>query len=323
MKERTSRKECSPWFPPQGTILSHEHPLSAGRGPEEVLELLQAFRKGGGALIVDVTPKGCPLQRDVELLRSLAEEAKVEVLFGTGYYKEPYLPLSIRKLSAEEIADEFIQEIEGGIEDTGVRPAVIGEVGTSFREITPLEKKVLLATAIAHRQSGLPIITHTTHGTMGLKQLEILEGAGVDLRKVIIGHCDLNPDLKYNLEIARRGAVLGFDTVGKERWVSAVFPEAIAQRPDEDRIQLILELCERGFGENIVLSLDMLYEERELNPRTHGKYGYGYIFIFLDRLQRAGLGLTECANLARNNLRRIIGRGGEDAGGGVDVRYLP
>jgi len=312
MNKKTSHKERTPWFPLQGASLSHEHPLSAGRGPEEVLELLQAFKKGGGTLIVDVTPKGCPLRRDVELLCSLAEEAEIEVLFGTGYYKEPHLPLSIRKLSTEEIAEEFIQEIEEGIGETGIRPAVIGEVGTSFREITPLEKKVLLAAAIAHRQSGLPIITHTTHGTMGLQQVEILEGAGVDLRSVIIGHCDLNPDLDYNLEIARRGANLGFDTVGKERWASALPSEVIAHRPDEDRIRLILELCERGFGENIVLSLDMLHKERELNPRTHKKHGYGYIFVFLGRLRQAGLGSTECANLARNNLRRILGRrGGE------------
>lgn len=313
-----------PWFRFQGTVLCHEHPLSAGKGPKEVLRLLQAFRKEGGTLILDVTPKGSYLRRDVKLLRSLAEEAGVEVLFSTGYYKEPYLPFSIRQLSAEEIAEEFIQEIEEGIESTGIKPAVIGEVGTSFRVITPLEKKILLAAAIAHRQSGLPIITHTTHGTMGLEQLEILEGAGVDLTKVVIGHCDLNPDLEYNLQLARRGANLGFDTVGKERWVSALFPEEVmAQRPDEDRIRMILELCERGFGENIVLSLDMLHQERELNPRTHGKYGYRYIFVFLSRLRKAGLGLTECINLARDNPWRILGRGGGNVGGRLDVRYFP
>lgn len=309
MNERTSRKERTPWFPLQGTILSHEHPLSAGRGPEEVQELLQAFRKGGGTLIVDVTPKGCPLRRDVELLRFLAEEAGVEVLFGTGYYKEPYFPFSIQELSTEEIAEELVREIEEGIASTGIHPAVIGEVGTSYGGITPLEEKLFHAAAIAHRRTGLPIITHTTHGTMGLEQLDILEGAGVDLEKVIIGHCDLNSKKAYHLEIAHRGANLGFDTVGKETWTSAYSPDRLAHQSDEARIKLLLELFEHGFGDRIVLSMDMLHEERKLNPETHGKYGYTYIFVFLKKLREAGLSSQECAALVRANPRRILGKG--------------
>lgn len=308
MVTRSACAETLPSFPIKGVVLSHEHPLSAGSEPGEVLELLRAFREKGGGLIVDVTPKGCHLKRDIKLLQSLATKAGVEVLCATGYYKEPYLPLSFRELSAKEIAEEFIREIEEGIKGTGVHPAVIGEVGTSFKKITPLEEKLLQAAAIAHRRTGLPILTHTTHGTMGLEQLDILEKAGVDLEKVIIGHCDLNTEIRYHLEIARRGANLGFDTVGKERWVSAYAPDKLAYQSDEIRVKMILELFGHGFGDRIVLSTDMLNNERKLNTETHGKYGYTYIFVFLEKLRKAGLSPQECIALVKDNPRRILGK---------------
>ena len=289
------------------TILAHEHPLSAGGSPEEVFQLLKSFKKRGGKLLVDVTPKGCNLQRNPKLLKSLAREAEVEVIFSTGYYKDPYIPMRVLDLSVEKVAEEFIREIEEGIEGTGIRPAVIGEVGTSFGTITPSEEKILKAAAIAHRHSGLPIITHTTHGTMGIEQLDILEKSGADLEKIIVGHSDLNSDIKYHLEIVRRGANLGFDTVGKERWVSALFPGKLACQPDEVRIKLILRLFEQGVGDKIILSLDMLHKERWLNMETHGRYGFMYIFVFLEKLREAGLSHTECEALVEKNPQRIFG----------------
>lgn len=287
-------------------ILAHEHPLSAGTSSEEVSQLLRLFKEHGGELIVDVTPKACNLPRNPTLLKSLAKMAEIEVIFSTAYYKEPYIPMRIQKLSVEAIAEEFIREIEEGIEGTGIRPAVIGEVGTSFRTITPSEEKILRAAAIAQRYTGLPIITHTTHGTMGIEQLDILERSGADLNKVIVGHSDLNSDIKYHLEIIRRGANLGFDTVGKERWASASLPGELAYQPDAVRIKLILDLFEQGAGDKIVASLDMLYKEKELNINTHGRYGYTYIFVFLEKLREAGLSRAECKALVEKNPRRIL-----------------
>lgn len=293
----------------RGTILIHEHPLAAAETPQEVVDLLVAFRERGGSLIVDVTPQGCHLPRDIQLLRSIAEKSGVEILFGLGYYKEPHVPGRLYGLSAEEMADELVQEIEEGIGGSGVCPAVIGEVGSSLGKISGLERKLLRAAALAQRRTGLPLITHTTHGTMGLEQLDILEAAGADLEKVVIGHCDLNPELRYQLEIARRGVNLGFDTVGKERWISARSPKELAHQPDEVRVRLISELFARDFGGRIVLSLDMLHRERMLNPDTHGKYGYTYIFVFLEKLQDAGLPHEECERLVTENPRRILGKG--------------
>lgn len=290
-------------------ILPHEHPLSARSNLKSVFKLLLDFKNFGGFAVVDVTPETPHLCRDPLILLSLAEKINLHVYFSTGYYKDPYLSTLFSPRSSEyEIAQKMLREIEEGIKGSKIRPTLIGEVGTSFKQITSLEKKALLAAAIVHKQTGLPIITHTTHGTMGLEQLDILEKAGADLERIVVGHCDLNNELEYLIAIARRGAFLGFDTIGKEKWFSPYGPKGIATQPDYKRIKLLIALCEKGFVNKILLSMDMLKDELDLNLQTHKKYGYVYIYVFVDKLRKLGFSDEECATLLWRNPYKLLMR---------------
>src|SRR3546814_17173324 len=76
----------------------------------------------------------------------------------------------------------------------------------------------LRAVARAHRRTGLAISTHTTHGTMGLEQLDILAEEGADLDRVVIGHMDIQPDPDYVRQVLASGASVAFDPIGKQLW---------------------------------------------------------------------------------------------------------
>ena len=97
---------------------------------------------------------------------------------------------------------------------TGVRPGIIGEIGTDKPWLTPAEERVHRAVARAARRTGLAITTHAVMSPVGLAQLRVFEEEGVDPARVVIGHADSYPILDYYLEIIERGANLEFDFLG-------------------------------------------------------------------------------------------------------------
>jgi len=71
---------------------------------------------------------------------------------------------------------------------------------------------VFRAAARANRETGVPVSTHTSLGTMGREQVQILKEEGADLRHVVLSHMDLIPDTRYHIELAEQWVFLGFDT---------------------------------------------------------------------------------------------------------------
>lgn len=294
-------------IPPEhlGITLAHEHVVSTIRSTG-VSPLLN-YKSSNGSCLVDVTPIGSPLEKSAAELSKLSKETGVYIIASTGFYKEPYLPKCLSKMEPSAIADLFIKDLSEGMEGTGIRAGIIGEVGSSYNQVTRLEEKVLRAAAQAQRQTGVPLVTHTTHGTMGLVQLRILEEEGVALDRVVIGHCDLNSDFNYHLSIAQRGAYLGYDTIGKERWLSAVMGEKFAYQKDTTRIRLILEALDKGFGDRIVLSSDIIADELELNEETLGRFKYNYLLdVFLQQLRERGVSEEEIDLMTRVNPNRLL-----------------
>ena len=142
--------------------------------------------------------------RNVAYVQKMAAQAGVEITHATGYYKEPFLPPECYKLTEQQLCDIMVKELTEGIEGTGVRATVIGEIGTS-KDITETEAKVFRAASRAHAETGAPICTHTTLGTRGLEQLEIFKSFGVDLSRVVLSHIDLSADLDYMKRLLDQG----------------------------------------------------------------------------------------------------------------------
>ena len=242
-----------------------------------VIEEVDAYRVAGGVSIVDVTNIG--LGRDPLALTRISRATGVQLVMGCGWYRERVYPTYIQEKSADELAAMLVAEITDGVDGTGIRPGIIGEIGTERKFITPAQERVFRAVARAHLQTGAPISTHTTHwGELALEQLDLLEEEGVDLHHVIIGHLGDRRNISKLLPIAERGAFLGIDNIGYHDY-----------QQEERRAQNVIELIEAGFRSQVLLSMDIA----TLNDlHSYGGKGFDYLLLIFIPLLRE-LGATE------------------------------
>ena len=207
-----------------GVTLHHEHviakPMDVGAADPDLLldspdaafaELEDAFFVGLRS-IVDMTP--ADYGRDPAAILWVAQRVPVHVIVITGHHKHLHAAPWVGDKTAAEIAAVSIDEIRTGIDGTGMRAGVI-KAGTSLNEITEVEERVLRAAAIAHKETGAPISTHTDKGTMALEQLTILRDEGVPSERVIVGHLDFTLDEDYLLRVLDTGALVSFDQGSK------------------------------------------------------------------------------------------------------------
>jgi len=285
-----------------GVTLTHEHLLidlyrvtSIGDhlldDPEIAIEELRPFKEAGGRSLVDLTSEG--LRRDPLALRHISEESDVHVIMGGGWYRQPFYPEYINTQPTNALADYLVKEIEDGVEDTGIRPGVLGEVGTEKDRFTPAMERVFRAIARAHRRTGLPIFTHTSAGTLGEEQLDLLEEEKVDLRRVVIGHADGKMNHNYHAALARRGAYVGFDRIGRP-----------LIGPDHRHVSAIMDMAKAGLLEHVLISQNVT---KKSNLHYFGGEGYDYVLtVFVPQLKEAGLADEQINTLLVDNPRRVL-----------------
>jgi predicted metal-dependent phosphotriesterase family hydrolase len=293
-----------------GVTLPHEHTQCAlwhienrwdywqlTRDEPVIVAELERFRQAGGRSLVDLTLPG--IGRDPLWLKGIAEASGLNVVMGCGWYRTAYYPPEDRidRRSADDLADELVGEIGEGVGDSGVRPGIIGEIGTDKPWLSPAEERVHRAVARAARRTGLSITTHSVLSPVGLDQLRIFEEEGLDPGRVVIGHSDSYPVLDYYLEIIRRGASVEFDFLGMT--FTAV------ERRGEDRIvELLLELLARGNADRVLLSQDVCND-----GQLHRYGGRGYTYLadrFLPRLRDAGVSDADIDTMTIANPRRLL-----------------
>lgn len=259
-------------------------------GPEMESEL-QLAQRHGVASVIEVTNIG--MGRNAILLQEIARNLQLHIICSTGFYKEEYYPSYIARKSPAEIGALMAREIQTGIGDTNIRAGIIGEIGSSYNKITPLERKVFEGAAMAHLATGAPISTHCEMGTMATEQTEILLGYGVQADKIILGHMDLNTDLQRAHTVLRQGVTIAFDTIGKNRY-----------RSNAERVQDLLALLSEGYGDQIVLSQDLT---RKSNLKKNGGQGYTYLFDeFIPALQQQGIQSSDLNKMLIDNPARIL-----------------
>lgn len=212
-----------------GLALSHEHVLvdfiGADKcGPhrydpdkvfEKVLPHLTRAHELGARLFVECTPEY--IGRDPKLLRRFSEATNLHILTNTGLYgarQGKFLPPYTATESAEQLAARWITEARDGIEGTGIRPGFIKCGVNTEAELSPIDRKIVEAAAIAHRATGLTIAVHTGAGP-GLAQIEILKAAGVSPAAWIWVHAQ-NASNPYIVRAAKQGAWLSFDGLRPE-----------------------------------------------------------------------------------------------------------
>ena len=256
------------------------------------IEEFKELKKKGVSTIIDVTNRG--MGRNTEYVSEVVKETELNIIQSTGYYKEPFLPEEVYKINEKEMARILVDEIINGIDGTSTRASVIGEIGTSLNRIEEMERKVFEAASRAHIETGVPIITHTTLGKLGFEQIELFKKFNVDLSKVTLSHIDLSGDLDYMIRLLDTGVNIAFDTIGKNNY-----------QPDNDRVKWLKELCDRGYSNQIVMSMDIT---RKSHFKENGGLGYSYLIDnFIPRLYEKGISNKHIENMLVNNIKNIYG----------------
>lgn len=241
--------------------------------------------------IVEQTNMG--MGRNPLLLNEISSNTGVFIIAGTGYYKEGFYPDEVFKMSEREIADKLTQEILNGIEGTEVKAGLYGEIGSSHREIKTIEEKVFNAVIISHKETGAPISTHCELGTMGTEQMKIFDREVIAPEKVSFGHQDLNTDSQSQLQLLKWGAYVQFDTIGKVNY-----------RADEDRMNNLLRLLDKGYEDKIMLSCDIT---RKTYLKAFGGYGYTNLYEnFITKLVKLNLGQSIIDKLLIENPKKFL-----------------
>jgi phosphotriesterase-related protein len=248
--------------------------------------------------IIDVTP--VDIGRSPSALRALAEQSDLQIFMGSGRYVE-----SARTGEALRdpgfYRDEIIRDLLEGVD--GVRAAVIGEIGTST-PITNLEEATLRGATQAQRETGAPLLIHVDLWNPSAHEaLDIVEQERGDLSRTVVCHLDcslLVREIDYHLGVLQRGAYLAFDTWGDE------LRYAENQQPtDTKRLDTVLALVDRGFGDRLLHSHDICTKTQ---LRRFGGPGYAHIPNRLfPSLHARGLSLPDVDTLFVAPARRLLG----------------
>jgi phosphotriesterase-related protein len=253
---------------------------------------LKKFVAIGGRSLVDCT--SLELGRDPRALEAIASATGLNIVMGSGHYRDPYIDRDLMdRKGVAGLAKALIDEIEHGFEDSGIRPGIIGEVGSNRGWVSSTEERALRVAAKAHLATGLTIMTHAARWPLGLPQLDVLCEVGVDPRCVIVGHCDMVPSMEYHEAIAARGAFAEFDTIRGEQ-------DYMTNR----QVEYVVNLARKGYLEQVLISHDVC-----LTSLYTANGGKGYAFVtgpFVERLRAAGLTEDDVNTLIVDNPARAL-----------------
>jgi phosphotriesterase-related protein len=240
-----------------GLVLVHEHvrfrdEAVADQWPnryDEQLELDAALNAVTGAkargvqTIVD--PTAMFGGRDVGFMKRVADETGVQIVACTGIYSYDYLPHYFENRDIDVMADHFVEDIERGIQGTGIRAAFL-KCAADAPGVTENVEKIHRAVARASVQTGAPIMAHSMPAVgTGPRQVEIFREEGVDLARVQIAHCGDTDDLDYIEGLIETGVYVGLDRYGLEMYL-----------PIDKRNATAAELLRRGHAERLMISQD-------------------------------------------------------------------
>jgi phosphotriesterase-related protein len=233
------------------------------------VDALKKAKSGGVDTMVDATT--LDLGRDIHLLHEASRRTGVNIIATAGWWLE--IPQFFTGLSADQLAEVFLREIEHGISGTNIKAGIL-KAAHDIEGVTPMGEIMLRAVARAHRKSGVPIMLHSySPGRVGVQQLAVLKDEDVDLNRVKMDHSNDTMDVEYLVSLMEEGCYLGLDRypgmnvspLSRTKTMKALIDLGYADRlcPSHDGITLRILVANPAVTE----------EERLLkNP-------YGYLFI--------------------------------------------
>ncbi len=268
---------------------------------ETSIKEIKMYRQLGGGAIVDATTIG--IGRNPEALASISRESEVHIVMGAGFYVDNVHPEGMDESNIEDLAIQITSEISEGVNGTGIKAGIIGEVGCTW-PLTTNERKSLSAAAIAQQQTGAAILIHPGRNPDAPAEiLELLANSGADNSRVIMGHLDRTVFEFATLQrIAEHGCYLEWDLFGNE---GSYYPLADIDMPsDAQRLEFIRRIADAGYADRIVIGQDIATKHRLV---TYGGHGYGHILeSIVPRMRRKGFSEGEIRAITVDNPAKIL-----------------
>lgn len=217
---------------------------------EEAVTKLTELAATGIRTIVDPTVVG--LGRDIPRIERIAARVPLNIVVATGIYTYGDVPFFFRSRGKglhpdlpEPMVDLFVRDLTEGIAGTGVRAAFL-KCAVDEDGLTSGVERVLRAVAQAHQQTGAPVMVHTHPATRRGRDVQrVLAEEGVAPGAVMLAHCGDSDDADHLSQLAEAGFFLGMDRFGLETVASM-----------EQRVDVVAELCRRGYAQRMGLSHD-------------------------------------------------------------------
>ena len=217
-----------------GFTLVHEHVMCDFIGADQtnrhrweveavvkrMLPVLRQLKERGVTGFIDCTP--AYIGRDPRVLKQLAQETGLHIVTNTGYYggaDDKFVPKHAYGATPDQLADLWVGEWVHGIEDTGVKPGFIkigiDKIKGSSDRLSPIDEKLVRASARASRRTNLAVTCHTGGGPAGLTATKIFIEERADPGRFIVAHSD-GHGLPINRAVAALGAWVSFDGIGRQ-----------------------------------------------------------------------------------------------------------
>ncbi len=239
--------------------VQQNYPQEWGSEEERVADAvtrLKALAAQGVRTIVDPTVVG--LGRYIPRIQRIAEQVpELNIVVATGCYtygdvpfffhhRGPALGEALGVDLPEPMVDLFTGDIADGIAGTGVRAAFL-KCAIDEKGLTSGVERIMRAVARTSLATGAPITVHTHPASeTGLTVKRVVcDEEGVDPGRVVLGHSGDSSDADHLSALAEAGFLLGMDRFGIH--LGTTF---------EQRCDIVVELCRRGFAERMVLSHD-------------------------------------------------------------------
>jgi phosphotriesterase-related protein len=264
------------------------------------IEELKIFRGLGGGTAVDVSCRG--IGPFPEKLKRVSEGSGVNIIMGTGYYYETSHPPEVKTMSITQLVDRMVEDITVGVDGSGIKAGIIGEVGVSW-DFTPNEIKCLRAAVRASVQTGVPLTIHQpSFYRMANRVVEIVREEGGDLNHTIIDHmCASGKDLEYQMSVLDSGVFIEYDLIGSDLYYPSI---GTGQPTDDENAFHIKRLIDAGYLHQLLLSHDIFIK---ICLKHYGGRGYGHILkSFVPMLREVGVTDRQIRTMLVENPKRLF-----------------
>lgn len=260
---------------------------------------LNDYSSCGGSAVLDAQPIGAG--RDVSTLMRLSRETGVFIITVTGFHLLKFYEKDhwIYTLAEADLVEIFLKELlEGCVDESqsGIFPFKAGAVKAAIPDEGASGRYAVLlrAAAVAAVKADVPLVLHTEAGNGAIAAIQICKTIGLSPERILVCHADRQTDnLILHQEIADTGVFLEYDTIGRPKY-----------HDDLTERKLILHMLDKGYGDQLLLSLDTTAERL----RSYGgKIGLCYLLrTFLPSMQEDGVPAEIIHKLTHDNPRKAF-----------------